>query len=143
MSFSVLVLDDEPWQLSWVEDLVRAKGGECTFTRAYDEAVGAFSQKNPDIVVVDIRIGDVDEPLVGATLESANSEWVGLRFVAHIRVKQKSVKTRIFVYTGLDREDLERIVVDTYNGAFFTKFEAADFRAALLRAISAVTGDGA
>jgi CheY-like chemotaxis protein len=77
----VLVLDDDPWHVSWIGDLAEALQYECEFVSTFEEAKTAFELAVPNIAVVDIRIGDVDAPLVGATLQAVDPQWVGLRFL--------------------------------------------------------------
>lgn len=141
MSVKLLVLDDEPWQLSWVKDLVDVtKGDKVTFVETYDAAKAAFDMDRPDLAIVDIRIGDVNEELEGATLTGADTAWVGLRFLRFIRVERNSPATKIMVYTGLDREAIQRIVEDAYQASFFTKYEGAYFMDALRGEIRRLSG---
>ncbi len=140
MSKTLLVLDDDYWQdLTWIEDLASSVGWTCSFAQTYDEAKALYAKERPAIAVVDIRIGDVDEPLLGATLQGADPQWVGLRFLNFVRVEQKDPATRLFVYTGMDRDALQRIVEMAYQGEFFTKFEATYFQNALRKAIEALS----
>ena len=127
----VLVLDDDPWHVSWIQDVAATYGFECEFASTYEEATAAFVKLSPSVLVVDIRIGDVDEPLVGRSLTSVDPAWVGLRFLRFVRVDQKNSLASVFVYTGLDREELQRVVENTYSSRFFTKFDADSFRSAL------------
>lgn len=129
------VLDDEPWQLAWVTDIARAFGGDVAFAATYEEAVKEFDKARPDIAIVDIRIGDVSEPLQGATLKGADPNWTGLRFLRFIRVERNANNVMIFAYTGLDRDELQKIVEDAYGGQFYTKFESSYFRDALTKAL--------
>ena len=124
MTFNILVLDDEPWQLTWVEDLARAFDGTCRFTPTFDEAVAQFDLQQPDLAIVDIRIGEVSDAPKGATLEGADADWIGLRFLRFVRVERKS-NIPMFVYTGLDRQRLQTIVESSFRARFFTKFESA------------------
>jgi len=137
VSFTILVLDDEPWQLSWVTDVATARGGKCVFTDTYENAKSAFDKESPEIVIIDIRIGDVDEPLVGATLTGSayDPSWIGLRLLRFIRVERNSKATRLLVYTGLDREGIQRIAEDAFSARFFTKFEPVEFQQALISEI--------
>jgi CheY-like chemotaxis protein len=131
MGARILVLDDEPWQLSWITDVAKAFGGNATFAVTYDDAVKLFDKAKPDIAVVDIRIGDVDGAVQGATLQGADASWTGLRFLRFIRVERGANDVIVFVYTGLDRDELQKIVEGAYRGQFFTKFESSYFAEAL------------
>lgn len=131
MSFVVLILDDEPWQLSWVTDIVGQYGGSCTFVATFDDAKAAFLKIAPAIAIVDVRIGEATGAAPGPALGSADPTWVGLRFLRYVRVDLKSASTCLMVYTGIDREDLQQIA-ESYRARFFTKFESADFRRALI-----------
>lgn len=135
MGAKVLILDDEPWQLSWIKDVAKAYGGEVVFAVTYEEAVKQFDKAKPDIAIIDIRIGDVDEPMKGATLKAADPSWTGLRFLRFIRAERIASDVIIFVYTGLDRDELQKIVEDAYSGHFYTKFESGYFREALKRVL--------
>jgi CheY-like chemotaxis protein len=127
VTFSVLVLDDEPWELSWIEDLATACGGVCYFADSFETAKGLFDQHKPELVTVDIRIGAAIDPAAGATIENADPDWLGLRFLRFVRVERADARTKLLVYTGLDRERLQRIVEDAFQGRFFTKYEAREF----------------
>jgi CheY-like chemotaxis protein len=138
MNRCILVLDDEPWQLSWVDDVAAACGWRCVFAPTYDRAKALFDTESPEVVIVDIRIGDVSEPVHGATMQSADPSWVGLRFLNFIRVERLSPSTRIFVYTGLDRDALQRTVEGAFKASFYTKFEPELFQKALLSVLRKV-----
>lgn len=131
MGARVLVLDDEPWQLAWIKDLARSYGGDVVFAATYEDAVKEFDNAKPNIAVVDIRIGDVNEPLQGATLLGADPQWTGLRFLRFIRVERSAADVAIFVYTGMDRDELQKTVENAFGGRFYTKFESSYFRDAL------------
>lgn len=135
----VLVLDDDPWHVTWISDVADNFGLGCKIVSTYDEAKAALIETTPVIVVVDIRIGDVSEEPLGATLKHADAAWVGLRFLRFVRVECGNSKVPIFVYTGLDREELQRIVEGSYSGRFFTKFDSQAFDAALNAEMSRIT----
>ena len=124
MSKIVLVLDDEPWQVSWIGPIAKSFGWEVHYAEKYDQAEILFEQLKPDVVVVDVRIGNDAPPVKGASLEGVDHSWVGLRFVRHIRVEKRS-KIRIFVYSGIDRDDLRITVEDAFRAKFCSKFDSA------------------
>jgi ActR/RegA family two-component response regulator len=125
----LLVLDDDPWHVSWISDVAAACGFEASYASTFDEATAAFDKLTPQAVVVDIRIGDVDAPLEGATLTKIDPSWVGLRFLRFVRVERKcpAAQCALLVYTGLDREELQKVVENTFDARFFTKFEPTVF----------------
>jgi len=124
MSKKILVLDDEPWQVSWIEPIAKAFQWEIHYAERFDVAEQLFNSLKPDVVVVDVRIGDNAPPVQGATLEGVDNSWVGLRFVRYIRVEKKNSKIPIFVYSGIDREDLRTTVEDAFGAKFCSKFDS-------------------
>jgi CheY-like chemotaxis protein len=132
--YTILVVDDEPWHLSWLKDRAAGWGAEVIFVRTYEEAVKRVDAERPDIVVLDIKMGEVDEPAPASRLfEDADSRWVGLRFLRYLRVEKAWNRSSlpVLVYTGVDREQLRTAVEGALQGDFFTKFEPQRFVAAL------------
>jgi len=135
---SLLVLDDEPWNMSWLEDFAASEGVELRMVSTYDEAVQEASKEAPDIAVVDIMIGATSEEVVGVTLASVPAEWVGLRFVRYLRatLARSKDKTAIIVYTVLDRDELAKVVEDAFQGVYCVKSNVEHFRGTLLAAVA-------
>lgn len=138
-AFKVLVLDDEPWQLEWVKDIASTLGGIVLFAATMEEACTLFDKEHPDLAIVDVRIGEVPGPPAGQTLSAADPQWVGLRFLRFVRAERKK-RTRLFVYTGLDREEIAKIAEDAFNASFFTKFDSTEFRKALIKEFKQLKG---
>jgi hypothetical protein len=124
MSKKILILDDEPWQVSWIKPIANSFGWDAYYADSFESAKTQFDMLKPDIVVVDVRIGEDAPPVKGASLEGVDSSWIGLRFVRHLRV-EKSSKIRIFVYSGIDREDLRNTVENAFGSKFCSKFDSA------------------
>lgn len=134
-TFDVLILDDDPWHVSWIEDFVHSirPTARVTFVSTYSEAVRACEQRRPSLVVLDIMIGNVDLNITDRALQGVPQEWVGVKFARYIRVEKVWGKGRpaIIVYTGLDRQDLAQLVESTYQAIFCTKADSDHFRAKL------------
>ena len=126
----ILVLDDEPWSVSWIRDFVKPLGGEVELVETFDQAVSACKNGVPDIAVIDVMIGQSSVPFQGATLANAEEQWQGLKFLRHLRVELRASKktTEIIVYSVLDRGDLADLVVRAYQGHFRTKGDVSQFR---------------
>lgn len=135
----ILILDDEPWQVSWITPIARSHGWEAFYAGKYDDAERLFKELNPKIVVVDVRIGNDAPPAKGATLEALDQSWVGLRFVRFVRAEQRST-IPIFVYSGVDREDLRRNVEEGFGAKFCSKFDSEYFEMRLEKAIEECSG---
>jgi len=131
MNKKILVLDDEPWQVSWIEPIAKSFGWETHYAERFDMAEKLFDSLKPDVVVVDVRIGDNAPPVQGATLEGVDHSWVGLRFVRHLRVEKKT-KIPVFVYSGIDREDLRITVENAFSAKFCSKFDSTYLESLLI-----------
>ena len=133
----LLVLDDEPWSVSWIKPFVARHGIEPRFVSTFDEAVKESKTVAPDVAVIDIMIGQSGESFKGATLAKAEEDWEGLKFLRHLRVERKlSVKrTTIIVYTVLDTKELADIVERAYVGLFCPKSDVTHFRRVLNESI--------
>lgn len=135
----LLVLDDEPWNMSWLEDFIAAENAEVQIVTSYDDAVRAIATAPPDIAIVDIMVGAVAGEPIGATLSGVPAEWVGLRLVRHIRVELSlpKEKTAIIVYTVLDRAELAKVAREAFQAEYCVKSEVAHFRSRLTSLIGA------
>lgn len=134
MNKTVLILDDEPWQLTWVSDLLRSKGWTPVFVESYGEAVAEFGRLSPSLVIIDIRIGDDAPPPEGETVMAGEADWIGLRFLRHVRVERRS-RVEVLVYTGVDRDDLAKAVEEGLSARFFSKFDSRHFAEELERLV--------
>ncbi len=58
MASSILVVDDDPAALSGLVELLRSAGYLATGCRQFEEAVHAMATAQPDLLVVDVRLGE-------------------------------------------------------------------------------------
>lgn len=133
--FEILVLDDDPWHVAWIEDFVESiqPDARISFVSTYDEAVRFCERCRPHLVILDIMIGNVDLQVTDRALQGVPEEWVGVKFARYIRVQRawKKREVQIIVYTGLDRQDLAQLVESTYQAIFCTKADSDFFRSRL------------
>jgi len=138
---NLLVLDDDPWNMTWLEDFAAAEGAMLSMVTTFDEAVSEARKRPPDVAVVDVMIGAAAGAVgnaVGATLASVPEDWVGLRFVRFLRkdlARSRDV-TSIIVYTVLDRAELAKIVEDAFQGVYCIKSDVRHFRDTLAGSIA-------
>jgi len=80
MTYSVLVVDDEPNIVQSLEFLIAAAGFEVRVARDGDAALAAMSERPADLVLLDVMIPKGDGYQVCRAIR-ANPAWQGVRIV--------------------------------------------------------------
>ncbi len=90
MPTRLLLVDDEPRNLSLLEALLSPLGYELTRAGGGVEALEAFERQRPDLVLLDVLMPDLD----------------GIDVLTHIRAREQGVHVPVILVTGqTERED--------------------------------------
>lgn len=122
----VLVFDDQPQYLTWIEDLMESQGGSSAiYNRLYRAVRALHEDPVPDLIISDICAGGV-API---RHEEMRREWTGLEFIHQAR--ERFPDTPIVAYTGASDPALSRIL-NKYDAWHIAK-DDLDFMREILR----------
>jgi DNA-binding NtrC family response regulator len=118
---SVLLLDDEPIVGKRLGPALAKVGCDVEAFEDPKKALERIDQKNFDVVVTDIRMGDID----------------GMQVLDHVRTK--SPRTRVIMITGYAMMELAREAMEKGAFDFISKpFKANDLREVIAKAARAL-----
>jgi DNA-binding NtrC family response regulator len=125
IGLSVLVLDDEPIVIKSLKMALRKIGCTVEIFQDPELALSRLEEKNFDIVVTDVVMGDID----------------GIQILEH--VMERSPKTKVIIMTAFAMMEMARKAMDRGAFDFIAKpFDAEEIRAIVKRAAEAAIEEG-
>ena len=94
----VLIVDDEPDFCDVLRDILRSKGFEVAIALSGEEALPAYMQEKPDMVLLDIRMPGMD----------------GLETLRELKVLDQGAN--VFMVTAVEKDELAKQAMN--EGAF-------------------------
>ena len=115
ISFRVLVVDDELWGALDMEWVVRKLGHQVVGSAATaDEAIRLAETEIPDLVLMDIRLGNESDGIVAATVIRQRFEIPSLFVTAHgdlaMRQRAEAAQPAAFIEKPFAPETLARAI---------------------------------
>ncbi len=121
---SVLVLDDEPIVIKSLKMALRKIGCAVEIFQDPELALSRLEEKNFDIVVTDVVMGDID----------------GIQVLEH--VMERSPHTKVIIMTAFAMMEMARKAMDRGAFDFIAKpFDTEEIRAIVAKAAEAVRAD--
>ena len=121
---SVLVLDDEPIVIKSLKMALRKIGCAVEIFQDPELALSRLEEKNFDIVVTDVVMGDID----------------GIQVLEH--VMERSPDTKVIIMTAFAMMEMARKAMDRGAFDFIAKpFDTEEIRAIVAKAAEAVRAD--
>ena len=121
---SVLVLDDEPIVIKSLKMALRKIGCAVEIFQDPELALSRLEEKNFDIVVTDVVMGDID----------------GIQVLEH--VMERSPDTKVIIMTAFAMMEMARKAMDRGAFDFIAKpFDTEEIRAIVAKAAAAVRAD--
>lgn len=139
----ILIMDDNPFEVNWLEDCIEKEKAIITYAETYEAAVKSIENSRPDIIVVDIMIGAAElkgKPIDfdGAALKDVPNTWQGLKLLRYVRAVKRYKKNQVslVVYTVIESKALYDLV-RTFEAFYCTKTDADEFEERILKLIDA------
>jgi CheY-like chemotaxis protein len=128
MNREILILDDEPHNISWLPEYVAGKGYSCVIAKNIKEAIEQASTRKFRAIVVDLNVPASGE--YAAALAAKGEVYVkyrGLYFAEHARTLGYRNR-QVIVYSVHDIDEV-RLVTNRIRIAYATKGRPRDFKA--------------
>lgn len=128
MNKEILILDDEPHNISWLPEYLDGKGYSCVIAKNIKEAIDLASAKKFRAIVVDLNVPASGE--YSAALAAKGEVYVkykGLYFAEHARTLGYRNR-QVIVYSVHDIDEV-RLVTDRIRIDYATKGRPRDFKA--------------
>ena len=98
MNVKLLLVDDEPAVLDWIEGILEKEGYDVDKAQKYEEGLYLLETSAPDLIILDIRF----EP----------NERMGFDLLKHIRRNLEDQTTPVIMLTGVSEDELEPLSFD-------------------------------
>jgi CheY-like chemotaxis protein len=135
MNTEILILDDEPHNISWLPEYLADKGYTCTNATNIKDASELLSTKIFRAIVVDLNVpapGEYSSAL--AAKGEVYAKYRGLYFAEHARTLGYR-NMQVIVYSVHDIDEV-RLVTDRIRIKYATKGRPRDFKALIDEVLS-------
>lgn len=127
MSKEILILDDEPHNISWLPEYLDGRGYLCDIAKNIKEAIELLSNKKFRAIVVDLNVPAPGEYSAAiAAKGDVYFKYRGLYFAEHARTLGYRNK-QVIVYSVHDIDEV-RLVTDRIRIEYATKGRPRDFK---------------
>jgi DNA-binding response OmpR family regulator len=101
----ILVVDDDKLIGSILKRMLEARHHEVIVESGGKEGLKAAAESNPDIIILDVRMPDMD----------------GLEVLKELKDKKETCEISALILTGADTQEVERQASYLYADGYFTK----------------------
>lgn len=135
MSEKILIVDDEPHNISWLPEYLADKGFSCVISKNIQNAVESLDREKFRAIVVDLNVpasGEYNKAL--AKKGSLYTRYPGLYFAEHARTKGYRNK-QVIVYSVHDLDEV-RLLTNRIRIEYVTKGRPRDFKSLINEVLS-------
>jgi len=115
MAKKILILDDDPMIVDYLQDLFKDNGYETCFAYNAEEGFNVLQREKPDLITLDLDMPKITGPLFYAKLRKMDGlKDIPIIVISGLHVPQRSIKKAVAAMEKpIDRKELMGIVRNT------------------------------